>query len=301
MLISFSWQKIEVCYPVKAWRGDNVKSECSLYWSLLLQVIAPSVATWARILFLSINNIDVWSSLIFFPQHWFLILHNILLSPSISWKLSTSLPQSLASHISKNVMKKKINTLNYSLCGLTTLSHLTLILYNVFICCKALMAFSFKAKGWQMVIQLIMNLMIILGSDEDDDSYDFISKMAFTHARNAKRTTNYQPSGINLSLQFQLYLDCGDDKDVKVNSWSNQTRNKCFFPRNYSKFCFHYKKTYISIINLQITIQRWGLFEHEKCWLSKKQSGKKFCFNSFEEWVIEEKRESYTFCYPAIV
>ena len=69
-----------------------------------------------------------------------------------------------------------------------------------------------------MVIQLIMNLIIILGSDEDDDSYDFISKMAFTHARNAKRTTNYQPSGINLSLQFQLYLDCGDDKDVKVNS-----------------------------------------------------------------------------------
>ena len=111
----FSWQKRAVCYPVKAWRGDNVKSECSLYWSLLLQVIAPSVATWARILFLSINNIDVWSSLIFFPQHWFLILHNILLSPSISWKLSTSLPQSLASHISKSVMKKRLilSTIRY--------------------------------------------------------------------------------------------------------------------------------------------------------------------------------------------
>ena len=138
MLILFSWQKRAVCYPVKAWRGDNVKSECSLYWSLLLQVIAPSVATWARILFLSINNIDVWSSLIFFPQHWFLILHNILLShlssnlrahhtitpggrkcwyetPAISWKLSTSLPQSLASHISKNVMKKRLilSTIRY--------------------------------------------------------------------------------------------------------------------------------------------------------------------------------------------
>ena len=119
-LIIWCWyysvdKKRAVCYPVKAWRGDNVKSECSLYWSLLLQVIAPSVATWARILFLSINNIDVWSSLIFFPQHWFLILHNILLSPSISWKLSTSLPQSLASHISKNVMKKRLilSTIRY--------------------------------------------------------------------------------------------------------------------------------------------------------------------------------------------
>ena len=136
MLILFSWQKRAVCDPVKAWRGDNVKSECSLYWSLLLQVIAPSVATWARILFLSINNIDVWSSLIFFPQHWFLILHIFFSpiclptlehtitpggrkcwyeTPSISWKLSTSPFQSLASHISKNVMKKRLilSTIRY--------------------------------------------------------------------------------------------------------------------------------------------------------------------------------------------
>lgn len=46
-----------------------------------------------------------------------------------------------------------------------------------------------------MVIQLIMNLMIILGSDEDDDSYDFISKMAFTHAMPKERLTS-SPMGL---------------------------------------------------------------------------------------------------------
>ena len=47
----------------------------------------------------------------------------------------------------------------------------------------------------QMVIKLIMNLMIILGSDEDDDSYDFISKMALTHAMPKERLTT-SPLGL---------------------------------------------------------------------------------------------------------
>ena len=37
--------------------------------------------------------------------------------------------------------------------------------------------------------------MIILGSDEDDDSYDFISKMAFTHAMPKERLTS-SPMGL---------------------------------------------------------------------------------------------------------
>ena len=57
--------------------------------------------------------------------------------------------------------------------------------------------------------------MIILGSDEDDDSYDFISKMAFTHAMPKERLTT-RP-GITLSPRFQLYLYCGDDNTVIIN------------------------------------------------------------------------------------
>ena len=156
------------------------------------------------------------------------------------------------------------------------------------------MAFSFKAKGWQMVIQLIMNLMIILGSDEDDDSYDFISKMACTHAMPKERLTT-SPLGLTCHCSSNSIWIVGMIKMLKLIADLIKLETNVFFPRNYSKFCFHYKKTYISIINLQITIQRWGLFEHEKCWLSKKQSGKKFCFNSFEECVIEEKRELFFF------
>ena len=142
--------------------------------------------------------------------------------------------------------------------------------------------------------------MIILGSDEDDDSYDFISKMAFTHAMPKERLTT-SPLGLTCHCSSNSIWIVGMIKMLKLIADLIKLETNVFFQEITLNFVFITKKTYISIINLQITIQRWGLFEHEKCWLSKKQSGKKFCFNSFEEWVIEEKRESYTFCYPAIV
>ena len=75
-------------------------------------------------------------------------------------------------------------------------------------------------------------------------------------------------------------------------------KNKAFVSFLFS--FFYKKKTYISIINLQITIQRWGLLNMKRCWLSKKHPSQ---VNWFVSTVLKnvllkkERRESL--CYPA--
>ena len=66
-----------------------------------------------------------------------------------------------------------------------------------------------------MVIKLIMDLMIILGSDEDDDSYDFISKMALTHAMPKERLTT-SPLGLTCHCSSNSIWIVGMKKMLKL-------------------------------------------------------------------------------------
>ena len=106
-----------------------------------------------------------------------------------------------------------------------------------------------------MVIQLIMKLMIILGSDEDDDSYDFISKMALTHAMPKERLTT-SPLGLTCHHSSNSIWIVGMKKMLKLIADLIKLEKNVFFQEITLNFVFFTKKTYISIINLQITIQR---------------------------------------------
>ena len=65
---------------------------------------------------------------------------------------------------------------------------------------------------------------------------------------------------------------------------------------------FFYKKTYISksIINLQITIQRWGLLNMKRCWLSKKHPSQvNWLVSTVLKNVLLKKERRENLCYPA--